>query len=352
LLVHEGFSKQGQILALKNLDAKDLNNLYLALFSPIIPYLVGINKLIIIPHRSLCYLPFEMLVTKLGATSSIENSLFYEYSSHKYLIHEFCISYAPSAYFLISSRNSIGIATKQKGDILAIANPDFSGSTIEIKKRALENEKLSNLEINKRILGGFEALPYSLQECKEIISNFKMPLLLAGKDAKKEKFLREAAFFQIIHLSTHGVFDESNPLCSGLVFSFDENTGSSGILYAYELFNIQMNCELITLSACETGLGQKIEWIRGEGVEGLSKMFLISGAKSLIVSFWAVVDESTANLMAEFYKKLKKEGLSKAEALRQAKISLMQKSKMSGGVSISYSHPFFWAPFVLIGNPN
>jgi len=112
-----------------------------------------------------------------------------------------------------------------------------------------------------------------------------------------------------------------------------------GSLYCGEIYNLTMNADLVVLSACETGLG-KIS--TGEGVIGLSRALVYAGAKNIIVSFWKVADESTAELMVDFYKiHLQDKSKSFSESLQRAKLDLMKNGK--------YASPYYWAPFVLIG---
>jgi CHAT domain-containing protein len=163
-----------------------------------------------------------------------------------------------------------------------------------------------------------------------------------------------------IHFATHGLISEKQPQYSGLVLSlpFKEDPGpktqdpgpstkdqeprtkdtvEDGLLQVYEIFNLTLNADLVVLSACETGLGKEV---KGEGLIGLTRAFLYAGTPSVAVSLWSVADRSTARLMVNFY-----EGLDrvkdKAEALRQAKLELMQSPR--------YAHPYYWAPFILVG---
>lgn len=103
---------------------------------------------------------------------------------------------------------------------------------------------------------------------------------------------------------------------------------------------LRLNADMVTLSACQTGLGKVLA---GEGVMGLTRAFLYAGAQSLVVSLWSVNDAATAELMKGFYGNLKA-GMARDEALRQAKLSLMRRP---GG---SWRHPHFWAPFVFVGD--
>lgn len=168
--------------------------------------------------------------------------------------------------------------------------------------------------------------------------NFKSSLYLR-KDAD-EKLIKSPALknYNYLHFATHGVVDEINPDLSRIFLQSDEE--DDGNLFAGEIYNLQLNADLVTLSACQTGLG-KIA--KGEGVIGLSRALIYAGAQNMIVSFWSVSDASTALLMKTFYEKMlnsPKAGLS--ENLRQAKLSMINNE--------SYAAPFYWAPFILIGS--
>ena len=110
-------------------------------------------------------------------------------------------------------------------------------------------------------------------------------------------------------------------------------------MQVYEVFNLKLNADLAVLSACETGLGKDV---RGEGLVGLTHSFLYAGTPSVMVSLWNVQDRSTADLMVKFYQQLNR-AQDKSAALQQAKLRLIQQSQ--------YAHPYYWAPFILIGEP-
>jgi CHAT domain-containing protein len=134
------------------------------------------------------------------------------------------------------------------------------------------------------------------------------------------------------------VVDEKNPELSR-IFLQSGNSNEDGNLYSGEIYNLQLNANLVTLSACQTGLG-KIS--KGEGVIGLSRALVYAGAKNIIVSFWSVADESTSELMQNFYKELlNKNNGNYTASLRNAKLSLIASEK--------YAAPYYWAPFILIG---
>ncbi len=145
-----------------------------------------------------------------------------------------------------------------------------------------------------------------------------------------------------LHIASHGLLDDRFPLDSALAFSIPERWREgedNGLLQAWEIFEqVRIDADLVTLSACDTGLGQVLG---GEGMMGLSRAFQYAGARSVLASLWSVSDESTSELMERFYGYLK-QGQSKAEALRRAQLDLLHDSE--------YSHPFHWAGFELVGD--
>jgi CHAT domain-containing protein len=159
-------------------------------------------------------------------------------------------------------------------------------------------------------------------------------------EATKAYFKGHATGSRYLHLATHGYLDAASPMYSGLLFS-------DGMLQTYEIFNMAIDAELVTLSACQTGLGRLKG---GEGLVGISRAFLFAGSPSVIASLWSVADQATAPFMTEFYRNLNR-GMSKAEALREAKRWMLTRAEHPepGGKGGPYDHPFFWAPFILIG---
>ena len=118
----------------------------------------------------------------------------------------------------------------------------------------------------------------------------------------------------------------------------DTDTEEDGILEAWEIMNLKLNAELVVLSACDTAFG-KIQ--KGEGMIGLAWSLFVAGSPTTIASQWKVDSASTTELMLDFHQNLKT-NISKAEALRQASLKLLHTDE--------YHHPFYWAPYVLIGD--
>ncbi|MFZ6001634.1 MAG: CHAT domain-containing protein, partial [Bacteroidota bacterium] len=159
------------------------------------------------------------------------------------------------------------------------------------------------------------------------------------KENAREELIKkgELAQYDYIHFATHGIANSQYPELSGLLLSQEEKGGEDGVLYTGEILGLDLKADLVTLSACETALGKKIE---GEGVRGLTSAFLLAGANTVVVSLWKVADESTSLFMIEFYNQLLA-GNNKAAALRNAKRKLLKDPQ--------YQHPYYWAPFIQVG---
>ena len=146
--------------------------------------------------------------------------------------------------------------------------------------------------------------------------------------------------YRYVHLATHGFVDSQHPELSGIVLSMYDERGApqDGFLRAHEVFNLKLPAELVTLSACQTGLGKEV---RGEGLVSLARGFMYAGAPRVVVSLWSVSDEATAELMTRFYRGILVEQLRPAQALQRAQAAMLNDKR--------YSAPFYWAAFTLQG---
>jgi len=158
--------------------------------------------------------------------------------------------------------------------------------------------------------------------------------------ASERLFKEKAGNYAVIHLAMHGSLDYKHPILSSLIFTEDGDSLENSLLQAYEISNLKLNADLVVLSACETGFGT---CENGNGIASLARSFMYAGASSMVVSLWSVNDYVTAQIMKELYSNLS-DGMTKSEALQQAKLSFMQTASGIG------QHPAFWSPFVLIGN--
>ncbi|MEM6737909.1 MAG: CHAT domain-containing tetratricopeptide repeat protein [Bacteroidota bacterium] len=267
-----------------------------------------VNQLIILPDGALGTIPFEVLIDRRSEGT--------EYTDHRYLIRDYTISYDYSATLFTQRDQNDAI---ENPEILLVAPIHFH-----------ENEL------------GISSLPGSEKEIEEIALLFQgnncVPKVQMGKNASEFNVKKETlSNYQFVHFATHGIVNESQPSLSRIFLSPDEN--QDGSLFAGEIYNLDINADLVTLSACETGLGKVA---KGEGIVGLSRALQYAGANNIIVSFWQVADESTAQMMIEFYKyHLYNDHHGYNTALRQAKLSLLYSNQ--------YSRPYYWAPFILVG---
>ncbi len=259
------------------------------LITPHADALEGKQKLIIIPHQSIHFLPVHTLKTPGG----------------KYLIEVLQVEYAPSASVLSLCRE---------------------------KKRPLSSGFLA-MALGELELGFFNPLPGTRQEVDQISPLFEDKKVIVEEGFTESAFKNLSSQYALIHLATHGYFDFEQPRYSFVLF--DDSEKDDGRLTVQEVLNMDLNAELVVLSACQTGLGFLRE---GDEMTGLSRAFLYAGTPVVLVSLWSVADYPTALLMESFYKNLKEHSFS--ESLRLAQLEVQK----------SYPSPYYWAPFVLIGD--
>jgi len=273
------------------------------LLKPSLP--LSIKTVIIIPAGRLGAIPFEALANK-----KIKGKGFSDVS---FFINRWAISYEFAAGLMLQHGKEKD--TKSPGNIFLCAPINF------------DNPDLNGLPGTEKEVNSIARL----FEGRSKISTFTD----ANEELVKSKELNS---YRYLHFATHGIVDVAEPALSE-IFLNGKNK-EDGNLYCGEIYNLAINADLVVLSACETGLG-KIS--TGEGVIGLSRALVYAGAKNIIVSFWKVADESTAQLMIDFYKILLQEkDQSYSEILRRSKLDLIKGEQ--------YASPYYWAPFVLIGN--
>jgi CHAT domain-containing protein len=335
---------------LNQFDLDLADTLYQQLIQPAEPYLKNVQTLLIIPDGVLHNLPFDLLVIQPYEDRAEENVVFSDYARATYLVQKYPIVYAPSASVLKPDILYHAQQEKQpEKTLLALAPFSMEESEESPVKPALSQTFLKGVNtVPDEMVKAFPLNPlkFSGQEVQKIGEVFKpkSDSLLADR-ATKEVVETQSKDYRYVHLSTHGLLDSHHSMYSGIAFW-------DGLLQTYEIFNLELHADLVVLSACETGLG---ELKKGEGVVGLTRAFMYAGTPSVMVSLWSVSDESTAELMIAFYRKMKG-GLSKVKALQEAKLELMKGQKevrrdQSGRPEVmTYGHPFFWAPFVLSGS--
>jgi len=342
--------------------ANTSNALYKTIVEPA-ALVIGNKRLLVVADGSLNYVPFEALVTARGGAS---------YATLPYLVKSHEIIYAPSASVVAVVRQMNKRST-EKG-VLIVADPVFNSSDPRAKSSASSamtagatptvaaatnsDGVARGIELASAVsdVAGEQSAPQGKSfdlarlsgtrtEATRIAQMARAsgtpPDVWLDLDANEEAVMsHDLKKYRVIHIATHGLLDAERPQFTGLVFSLVGNKTSDGFLRSDEVFNLSFNGPLVMLSACETGLGKEK---RGEGIIGLTRAFMYAGAPTVGVSLWSVADQSTADLMTNFYKRLlAAPDVSPSTAMRAAQMDMI--------VSKRYSAPFYWAPFVLVGD--
>ena len=326
------------------------------LWEPLQAHLQGVERVFICPEAELATLPFETIAGEVPGT---------------FLIEEHAFVYLQSAADLLAER----VPRSETGKIVVLGGVDYSARA----QTGPAAEALAETAAEGDQAGAWPQLPGTALEARDIasLSSGLSVELLSGNRAT-EAALREAVTgARVVHLATHGFFD-SGESPSTLAPALDDGTselatgagrdvagllpglrsgivlaganapaaenGDDGLLTAEEAAWLDLSaCELVVLSACETGLGTPSG---GENLIGLRRAFYLAGAESRITSLWKVEDEATRQLMLDFYRRRIDEGLGRSEALRGAQLAMLAEQRSKGG---GLALPATWGAFVLEG---
>ena len=330
------------------------NALYKVILEPAAG-MIGEKRLMVVADGALNYVPFEVLLKTADSG---------DFSSLGYLVKTNEVIYAPSA-------SVVGAIKQQrtKNDsraMLIIADPVFNSNDARAQKKtgaAASDAEVRGLGIQSAVtdVGGSAPAPNAQMEGLPLMrlngtrteadQISKLAKTSGGQadvwldlDANEDNLdARDISKYRVIHVATHGLLNAERPQFTGVVLSLVGNKTHDGFVRTDEVFNLRLGSPLVMLSACETGLGKEK---RGEGVMGLTRAFMYAGAPTVGVSLWSVADKSTADLMTDFYRRLfsSTQGTTSSGALRGAQLAMISGKK--------YSAPFFWAPFVLVGDWN
>ena len=290
------------------------------LLAPVLPHVKG-KELVIVPHDVLHYLPFHALVSPDG----------------KFLIERYPISYLPSASLLQFTREKRSAYLEE---VLAFGNPDLGDRTRDLE--------------------------FAEMEVKEVKAVYPKAMVFVRREATEEKSKSLMSQHTLIHFATHAELKEDDPLSSAVLLA--KAGKEDGRLQVNEIFGMNLKANLVVLSGCDTALGKLST---GDELVGLTRAFIYAGTPTVVASLWQVDDAATALLMSRFYENLKT--MSKVEALRQAQLRQIKEQRTSEfiarrvnqvgeepasrysqdsvrtGSSLATSHPYFWAPFILVG---
>lgn len=328
-------------------DSESGRALYEILVRPVESVLNGADRVLVLPDGPLHVLPFSALVRSLPGKRA------------QYLVEWKPIHIAISATVYAELEKERKDAPRPSSVIVAaFGDPKYlrlPEKKVPVQRGESEDaatvaplediDESEDPQVHSVVRGGFrfEPLPESRAEVENIASLYApKAAVYLGSDATEEQAKSIGKDVPLIHFATHAVINERFPLDSALVFTIPEHAKEgqdNGLLQAWEIFErVRIDADLVTLSACESGLGKEMG---GEGLIGLTRAFQYAGARSVLASLWRVEDKATAELMKRFYRYLKA-GNSKDQALRLAQIDLIH--------SLGYSQPKDWAAFQLNGD--
>jgi CHAT domain-containing protein/Tfp pilus assembly protein PilF len=320
LLRQVSAARRGISLQLEDLSLQTLGTLHKYLIQPVELKIPNTKNLIIVPHRSLHFLPFQALQNGSG----------------KFLIEQYVISYAPSSSVYYYCVNRV---------------PEAGNSFL-------------GLAIGDITIGGFPGLPGTEVEINQLSKIYPTFNKQTKSEFLETSFKQGASRYNYIHIATHGSFNKQQPLYSYLLMGNSDK--DDGRLTVNEIFGLDIKSKVVVLSACETAMGDLSE---ADELVGLSRAFIYAGTPEVVVSLWKVDDATTAWLMTRFHQYLSG-GYKSAEAITYAQRDLIQrnftasqgrgireialepqiKSVINAKSSSAARNPYFWAPFVLIGN--
>jgi CHAT domain-containing protein len=290
------------------LDAS--GNLYDILVRPVERILDKDRLICIVPDKILYLLPFESIFSR---------------DSGKYLLEEYSMIYASSAnLFLYCSEQARRKSRAQPEELLSVGNPRF----------------------DRRLFPDLHDLRFAANEAESITAYYPKHSVFVDDKAMKPAILQGLKDSDVVHLALHYVPHPQSPMLSQIPLAAVGNSsqrarGDREVLAAYEIYRLNMTrTRLIVLSGCQTGVDT---WFKGEGPVGLSRPFLAAGIPLTVASLWPVDDSATTELMINFHKGRKSEGLSTVKSLQLAKLSLLK------GPETKYRHPYYWAPFTVTG---
>ena len=311
------------------------------------------QRLILVNDGALQYIPFAALpIVSKEATNNAQQAL------DKPLIFNHEIVILPSASTIEVLRRETSLRKPAPKTIAVFADPVFEADDIRVvgrgkripkpSQRGIDEARLiktsfSAHEVKEKESFSISRLPSTRLEAEAILKIVpsEETYVAQGFEANRSNVMTPAlAQYRIVHFATHGRLDSEHPELSGIYLSLVDERGhrQEGFLPLHEIYNLELNADLVVLSACQTGLGKEV---RGEGLIGLTRGFMYAGAARVAASLWKVDDKATAELMKRFYRFMLKEKMTPSASLRAAQIELLKEKR--------WQSPYFWAGFVIQG---
>jgi len=327
--------------------ATDLSRI---LLGPVASRLGG-KRLVIVADGALQYMPFAALSSPYRTNRS--------YRSYPLIANHEIIS-LPSASSLAALRREIAGRAPAPMTVAVIADPVFEEGDERIKKNGVNVATLNNKQAERAVAGQevfrsalevgaadaqqrLQRLMFSRREANEITALTRPGTSFIALDFAANRATAlgpNLSRYRIVHFATHGLLNSQHPELSGVVLSLVDEEGrpQDGFLRLNDIYNLKFAADLVVLSACKTGLGKEI---KGEGLVGLTRGFFYAGAPRVVASLWKVDDRATAELMKLFYRRMLRDGLNPAAALRSAQIDMWKQPR--------WAAPYYWAGFTLQG---
>lgn len=294
---------------------KQAESLFDILFGRLSSHLDAGRRLIIVPDGLLHYLPFEAIV-----------------HNGRFLIEDHEISYTPSASMLGLWKDAASDGDDRM-ELFGVGDPVFESGA----KNKMARQSLAARGFHLGRLPGTQA---EIKSLADLFPPDRRKTLLGSESTEEAVKLESLRRYRRLHFATHSLIDEKSPSRSALALTPGDQSEEDGFLEASEISSLDLDCDLVVLSACQTARGRLLS---GEGTLGLSRAFLLAGARSVVVSLWNISDVSTRRLMQNFYR-LMIAGSSNAAALRKAKLQMLDSRQET-------RHPHYWSSFVMIGKP-
>jgi CHAT domain-containing protein/lipopolysaccharide biosynthesis regulator YciM len=292
--------------------ANAARELFQLLIAPVESFLDKNKYLCIIPDKILHYLPFDALVSPKTNNYLIED-------------YEMGVGTAPSSTVFVDLTNTASRKKVRNGveSFLGVGNPSF----------------------DRLVFGSLNDLKSAVKEVRTVSEFYSpQPRLLVGPDATKSAVKSEIAKADVVHLAMHYILSGKSEMLSGFPLTPARSTmdqGADGFWHAAEIYSLDLpRTRLALLSACQTGIEQQYD---AEGAVGAARPFLVAGVPVVVASLWAVDSDASAQLMIDLHKHRTSDKRAVTQALRLAKLEMLR------GQELRYRHPYYWAPFVVVG---
>jgi CHAT domain-containing protein len=295
------------------------------------------KRLVVVGEGVLQYVPFAALPSPTSDASPL-------------IVRHEVVS-LPSASVLAVIRNDNANRKPASRTVAVLADPVFSANDPRLTPAGkTDSAHAEDAPATEALRSASESgvaeltrLHFSRQEADEIarLAGEKRNLKALDFAASRNLVTSDKlADYRIVHFATHGLINNHHPDLSGIVLSLVDEQGrpQNGFLRLYDIYNLNLNADLVVLSACQTALGKEI---KGEGLVGLTRGFMYAGAPRVVASYWRIDDRATAGIMKRFYSAMLKDGLRPAAALRAAQVSMLQDKR--------WQSPHYWAAFTVQG---